>query len=120
MAKMGRPQKTLSDKEIAEIFDLASRLTKQQIADYLGISFNTLKEIEKRQPEVSEAIKKGKTHQTHEVVGHLLEQCRKGNITAIIFYLKTQAQWREEQEEVKEIPALQVVVDNDAPNKAAI
>lgn len=120
MAKMGRPQKALSDEQIAEVFQLASRLTKQQIADYLGISFNTLKEIEKRQPEVSEAIKKGKTHQTHEVVGHLLEQCRKGNITAIIFYLKTQAGWSEEQQESRDIPPLQVVVSNDEPHKAAV
>ena len=118
--KGGRPPKVFSEQDIAKVYQLASRLTKAQIADYFSISFSTLREVEKRQPEVSEAYQKGKSEQIDEVAGHLLEQCRKGNITAIIFYLKTQAGWKEEQEETKEIPPLQVVVSNDEPNKAAV
>lgn len=118
--KGGRPPRVFSEDEIKQVGLLAARLTKGQIADKLGISENTFREIEKRQPEVSEAYKKGKAEQIDEVVGHLLEQCRKGNITGIIFFLKTQANWREEQIEAKEIPALQVVVSNDEPHKAAV
>lgn len=120
MAKMGRPVKTLSEAQVQKVRDLSARLTKKQISDYFGISHVTFLEIEKRQPEVAEAYRKGKIEQIDEVVGHLLDQCRKGNITGIIFYLKTQAQWREEEAEAKEIPALQVVVSNDEPHKAAV
>jgi len=116
----GRPPKVFSKEDVAKVYELSSRLTKTQIADYFKISFSTLREVEKRQPEVTEAYKTGKAEQIHEVVGHLLEQCRKGNIAGIIFYLKTQANWREENEEVREIPSLQVVVSNDEPHKAAV
>jgi hypothetical protein len=116
----GRPTKTFSKEDIAKIYNLSSKLTKTQLADYMGVAFSTFREIEKRQPEVAEAYQKGKAEQIEEVVGHLLDQCRKGNITGIIFYLKTQAGWKEEQQEVKEIPQLQVVVSNDEPHKAAV
>ena len=51
----GRPKKVLSEKQIIELEALASVLTKQQIADYFGIGITTLKEIEKRQPKVSDS-----------------------------------------------------------------
>lgn len=116
----GRKPRVFSEEDIKQVYLLAARLTKTQLADYMGVSFSTFREIEKRQPEVAIAYQKGKAQQIDEVAGHLLEQCRKGNITAIIFYLKTQAQWKEEQEETKEIPPLQVVVSNDEPNKSAV
>ena len=121
MAKNGRPPRIFSEDEIKQVQLLASRLTKAQMADYFNISENTFREVEKRQPEVLEAYKKGKVQQIDEVVGHLLEQCRKGNITGIIFYLKTQAGWSEEQQQNTHIPPMTVVADagNDAPHKAA-
>jgi len=120
--KGGRPARVFSADEIKTVGLLAARLTKGQIADKLGVSENTFREIEKRQPEVSEAYKKGKAEQIDEVVGHLLEQCRKGNITGIIFYLKTQAGWTEEQAPTSTIPPMTISCDagNDAPHKAAV
>jgi len=117
----GRPPRVFSEDEIKQVQLLSSRLTKTQLADYFNISENTFREVEKRQPEVLEAYKKGKVQQIDEVVGHLLEQCRKGNITGIIFYLKTQAGWSEEQQQSTHIPPMIIVADagNDAPNKAA-
>ena len=55
----GRPKAELSDTQIIELEALASVLTKQQIADYFGISLTALKQIEKRQPEVYASYKKG-------------------------------------------------------------
>lgn len=118
--KMGRPVKTLNDAQVQKVRDLAARLTKKQISDYFGISHVTFMEIEKRQPEVAEAYQKGKSEQIDEVAGHLLEQCRKGNIAGIIFYLKTQAGWTEDQSPNTTIPVYQKPTANDDPDKAAV
>lgn len=118
----GRPPRVFSEDEVKKVKELSARLTKGQLADYFNISENTFREVEKRQPEVLEAYKSGKIEQIDEVVGHLLDQCRKGNITGIIFYLKTQAQWSEEQQQNTVIPPMVVetTADNDAPHKAAV
>ena len=100
----GRAKVVLSDKQIIELEALASVLTKQQIADYFGIGLTTLKEIEKRQPEVSDSYKKGKVKQIANMGNNLVKLAMDGNVTANIFYLKTQAHWKEEETEVKEIP----------------
>lgn len=120
--KGGRPARVFSADEIKQVQLLAARLTKTQMADYFNISENTLREVEKRQPEVLEAYKKGKVQQIDEVVGHLLEQCRKGNIAGIIFYLKTQAGWSEEQQQNTVIPPMVIntQASNDESHKAAI
>jgi hypothetical protein len=117
---VGRPLRVFSETEIKEIQGLASRLTKTQIADYMKVSFSTFREIEKRQPEVSEAYQKGKADQIDEVAGLLLTQCRTGSIPAILFYLKTQAGWKEEEEERRDLPQLNIIVTTDAPNATAV
>lgn len=92
---MARPQKTLDEKQIAQVEALASVLTLEQIADYFGIARNTFNAICERQPEVSAHYKKGKTKAVANVAQNLIKQAQDGNTTAIIFFLKTQAGWRE-------------------------
>ena len=58
--KGGRPKTVLTEKQIAELKTLSAVLNKEQLADYFGVSHVTLIAIEKRQPEVSLAYKKGK------------------------------------------------------------
>jgi len=65
------------------------------MADYFGLSETTLRAIEDRQPEVSDAYKKGKSKAIAGVASNLLSQARNGNTSAAMFYLKTQAGWRE-------------------------
>tara|TARA_B100000963_G_C22500738_1_gene613661 strand:- start:124 stop:504 length:381 start_codon:yes stop_codon:yes gene_type:complete len=112
----GRAKVVLSDKQIIELEALASVLTKQQIADYFGIGLTTLKEIEKRQPEVSDSYKKGKVKQIANMGNNLVKLAMDGNVTANIFYLKTQAHWKEEETEVKEIPPINITLDSRAAN----
>jgi hypothetical protein len=112
----GRAKVVLSDKQIIELEALASVLTKQQIADYFGIGLTTLKEIEKRQPEVSDSYKKGKVKQIANMGNNLVKLAMDGNVTANIFYLKTQAHWKEEETEVKEIPPINITLDSRATN----
>lgn len=110
----GRPPRVFSEDEVKKVKELSARLTKGQLADYFNISENTFREIEKRQPEVLEAYKSGKIEQIDEVVGHLLDQCRKGNATCILFFLKTQAGWSEEQVQNTTIPTYERPSANDA------
>lgn len=85
----------LTKKEITQVEALAAVLTKKQLADYFGVSEVTYAEMEKRQPEARLAYKKGKARAISNVANSLLSKALKGNITAAIFYLKTQAGWRE-------------------------
>jgi len=92
---MGRPRKKLDEKQVAEIETLASVLSIEQIADYFGMSKVTFYEIMERQPEVSERYKRGKAKAIGSVAQGLLQKARSGDTTSAIFYLKTQAGWRE-------------------------
>ena len=93
----GRPTKGLTPEEVSEVSVLASVLTKGQLADYYGMSENTFRAIEERQPEVFEAYKKGRARAIRAVAGNLIKQAAEGNTTAAIFYLKTQAGWKEQE-----------------------
>ncbi|MDP8184396.1 hypothetical protein [Phocoenobacter skyensis] len=94
---MARPKKKLDEKQIAQVEALASVLTLEQIADYFGIARNTFTAICERQPEVFEHYKKGKNKAIASVAHNLIRQAQDGNTTAAIFYLKTQAGWKESQ-----------------------
>lgn len=95
----GRPAVVFDEKDIAQMEALAAVLNKEQIADYFSIDDNTLRAAEKRQPEVSQALKKGKAKAVAGAGMNLLAQSKRGNTVATIFYLKTQGgkQWRENQ-----------------------
>jgi len=93
--KSGKPMKVLSAKEMGEIEKLATVLTKDQLANYFGMSKTTFQEIEKRQPEVSDLYKRGRAKAIAGIAGNLVNKARAGNITAQIFFLKTQAGWKE-------------------------
>jgi len=115
----GRPPVVFTPEQIIELQALAAVLTKSQVADYFGICENTLREIEKRQPEVSEAYKKGRCKQVVNMGNNLVRLAEDGNVTANIFYLKTQAGWRETEADEKEIPPINIVVDSRAVDTTA-
>lgn len=92
---MARPQKKLTEKQIIQLEALASVLTLEQIAEYFGMHRDTFNAICERQPEVFQQYKKGKSKAIATVAQNLIRQAQEGNVTAIIFYLKTQAGWRE-------------------------
>jgi len=93
----GRPPVVFNDQQVLQIETLAAVLSKAQLSDYFGVSENTFREIEGRQPEVSEAYKRGKAKAIGNVAGNLIAQAKAGNVSAAIFYLKTQAGWKETQ-----------------------
>ena len=92
---MARPRKELTEEQIIQVEALASCLTMEQIADYFGMSQDTLSAICEREPEVLRRYKKGKSGVIYDIANSLITKARDGDTTSQIFFLKTQARWRE-------------------------
>lgn len=92
---MARPTITLSPEQICEVETLAALPSQDQIADYFGICRNTFRAIRARDEEVDANYKRGKAKAIAHVANGLLQKARTGCTTSSIFYLKTQAGWRE-------------------------
>lgn len=93
--KGGRPKKTLTAEQLNEVEILARVLSIEHIADYFCMSKTTFYEIGKRQPEVFERYKSGKAKAIFKIGNSLIQDALNGNVSAKMFYLKTQAGWRE-------------------------
>lgn len=63
-------------------------LTDEQITKKMGIGVSTLYTWQNNYQEIREALKKGRAPIDYEVENKLLELCRAGDKTAIIFWLK--------------------------------
>lgn len=87
--------KTLTEDQRTQVEALAAYLTKDQIADYFGMARNTFTAICEREPDVLERYKRGKAKAIGAVAQGLIQQARNGDKAAAMFYLKTQAGWRE-------------------------
>jgi len=94
---MTRPKVELTSAQASQVEALAAYLSKEQISDYLGISRPTFDAILERDDNVSLHYKKGKAKAIANVAQGLVKQAIEGNMTAAIFYLKTQAGWKETQ-----------------------
>jgi IS30 family transposase len=92
---MGRPRKTLTPDQAAQVEALAAYLSVEQIADYFGMARNTFSAIMKRSTDVSERYARGRARAIGAVATSLIQQARDGNVNAAKFYLETQAGWRE-------------------------
>ncbi len=97
--KGGRPPVELTEQQITELGALSAVLNTNQIADYFGISHVTFKAIRDRDERVSFAYKNGKAKAIASIAGNLISQAKSGNTSAQMFYLKTQAGWREQETE---------------------
>lgn len=85
--------------DLARVESLAAQgLTEGQIADALGISPRTLTNRKSDSADFAEAIKRGKAKGIAVVTSKLMEQVKGGNVTAMIFFLKTRAGWSERQD----------------------
>ena len=92
---MARPQVELTPEQIAQVETLASVLSQEQIADYLGIAKSTFQAILDRDPVVFGHYKKGKSKAIASVAQGLLKKALSGDTASAIFYLKTQGGWVE-------------------------
>lgn len=112
---MARPRKELTDEQRAQVEALAAYLSQDQIADYFGITRPTFAAMIERDAEISLRYKRGKAKAIGAVAQGLLQKARSGDTTSAIFYLKTQAGWRETQNvdhttNGKDMPPQQIVI----------
>ena len=91
--KITKPKIEINLKQVEAL--AARGLTQQQIADSLGISESTLYTNKRENADFAEAIKRGKAKGIATVTNKLFAKIEEGNLTATIFYLKTQAGWKE-------------------------
>ena len=95
----GRPKIKITQKICKKAEHLASQgLTMSQIADVLGIGESTLYEKQNEYPEFMESIKKGKAKGVAVITNALFEKAKEGDNTAMIFYLKNRAGWKDKIE----------------------
>ncbi|MBY0473753.1 MAG: hypothetical protein K2Q13_01680 [Nitrosomonas sp.] len=107
-----KPPKVLDDKQIEQLEALASFLTIPQIADFFMIAPATFKRILDRQPLAMSRYKKGKAQAVLSVANSLVSKARGGDITAQIFFLKTQGGWSDKSSDLpdEKPPAAKVVI----------
>ncbi len=84
---------TLDEAQIAQVEALSAYLSIEQIANYFGFSEDTFYELKKRDRRVLRAYKKGKAKAIGIVASKLMKLIDQGDVTATIFYLKTQGGW---------------------------
>jgi hypothetical protein len=87
----------ITEELLEQIEKLSSVLNQQQLSDFLGITDRGFRKIMERDERVSSAYKKGRAKGVASIGTSLLKQAQSGNTTAMMFYLKTQAGWRETQ-----------------------
>jgi len=75
-------------------------LTMEQIASVLGVGERTLHTYKASSEELSAAYQKGRARGAISVASSLRTQITAGNVTAMIFYLKTQCRWKEPPREI--------------------
>lgn len=92
---MGRRALELTAAQKAEVETLAAVLSAAQIADYFGIGRTTFFAMIRRDEEIAERYKRGKAKAIGAIAQSLITKARAGDTASMIFYLKTQAGWRE-------------------------
>ena len=86
---------TLTEAQKAEVETLAAVLTAEQVADYFGIGRRTFYRLMQRDEEIAARYKKGKARVIGVIAQGLINKARAGDTASMIFFLKTQAGWRE-------------------------
>ena len=93
---MGRRKKILTPEQIQDLEKLAGfGLNQELIADFFNISDRTLRNRMEEDPIIHAAYKKGRAAAISNACEKLQQAINKGNLTAIIFYLKTKAGFKE-------------------------
>jgi hypothetical protein len=92
---MGRTALSLTEAQKVEVETLAAVLTAEQVADYFGIGRRTFYAMMQRDEEIAARYKRGKAKAIGVIAQGLINKARNGDTTSMIFYLKTQAGWRE-------------------------
>ncbi len=109
-----KPMKKINLDEVVRLAGITDN--DEDLAHNLGISVSTLYNRKRDNEEFAAAIKKGKAKAHSFVISKLMEAIEGGNVTAMIFYLKTRCGWREtERTELDIKQPFQFIIKNDLP-----
>lgn len=122
--KRGRRKIIFTEEQIKKIEQLASRgLTNEQIYNYLGLSKDTFYQRMVENPEIRATLEKGRAKGIANISNALFNQASNGNTTAMIFYLKCKAGWKEtiisEVSDPNGVPVAAVTLITSDPVEAA-
>lgn len=111
-------ERVVIDLKLAETLS-AQGLTRDQIALAMGIARSTLFRYQQTNEDFADAIKAGAAKGVALVSSLLMEQAKKGNVTAQIFFLKARGGWRETSDlNVKVVPWEEAIQKLDAESAA--
>lgn len=111
-----RPYKTLSAEQIEILPDLAGKLSKTQLAAYLGMSINTFNRICEDEPEIGLIYEQGRAVTTDAVASALIKKAKSGDVHAMKFYLERMSGWNETtvvKQETKKVKSFGDMYDDD-------
>ena len=96
----------LDDIQIAQLEALSNYLSIEQVAGYFKISVDDLLSLQKKDKRVLRAFETGKIRGVVKVAQLLWQQMEAGNVSAIIFFLRTRGGWSEQpfKEDTDELP----------------
>jgi hypothetical protein len=116
---------TVKNTGLIETLDLdhikamaAQGMSRQQIGSFYGVTGQWIGKLVKKHPELEEAFNAGLAQGINRASNKLMELIESGNIVAILFYLKCQAGWVEQQyvkEKLDEsnIPRVQIFIPDN-------
>ena len=93
---MGRKKIQIDIDEVEKLASIG--LNEQQIADYIGISTDTMGRRKVDDKNFAECINRGKAKGIATVAKNLFQQSADGNVSAGIFFMKNRAGWKDKQE----------------------
>lgn len=91
----GREMTTLTSAQLAEMPTLSAVLSVEQMADYYGIPRSTFWAMLQRDETLARVYQRGRASAFRDVGNSVLTKARAGDMVAAVFFLKTQARWRE-------------------------
>ncbi|MEN9018071.1 MAG: hypothetical protein ABF331_06160 [Hellea sp.] len=99
-----------SHQDLDTVQQLSASMSVEQIAGYFGISKTTYYEVARRQPELLERYKLGKSRRIAEYSELAHQYILNGDKDMLKFYLRTQAGWSEKKEEKSavELPPINI------------
>jgi hypothetical protein len=92
-----KPDFEITEKVIQKITEMSGLMTQTEMHQFFGIGKTLWYEKKASNPEMAAAIKSGETKKKMFVASKLMQEIRNGNVTAMIFYLKTKAKWCEKK-----------------------